>query len=153
MAWSFQHLVRNSLIRSSAELLAGIGDLAGEMGYDLLLSTQSDEDYGLASYQKMVLGRKVDGFILMRTRLEDPRIEYLTQHNFPFVSFGRVKENNNFAYVDEDSALGMELIASHLADLGHTKISAIMGDHDYNFVSERLRGLKRGLKKHNIELP
>lgn len=67
------------------EFLAGVGNRAASKGYDILVSTCPPGDEELLRYQSSVQGRRVDGFIILRTRKNDRRINYLCQNNFPFV--------------------------------------------------------------------
>ncbi|HSR30644.1 MAG TPA: LacI family DNA-binding transcriptional regulator, partial [Anaerolineae bacterium] len=73
-----------------SELLSGIGNEAARHNFDLLVSTRPpdtpEED---AAYRRMVEGRLVDGLLVVRTRVGDRRIDYLSRTDFPFVAFGR----------------------------------------------------------------
>ena len=60
-----------------SELLAGIGNKAAELGYDLLVSTQPPGEEEIKYYRKLATGRRVDGFIIIRTRMVDERINLL----------------------------------------------------------------------------
>jgi LacI family transcriptional regulator len=135
-----------------SELLAGIGNKAAKLGYDLLVSTHPPGEEELKTYRRKVNSYLVDGFIIVRTRRKDPRIEYLCQEQFPFVAFGRTENACNFPYLDEDSELGMRLIAHHLADLGHQRIAIISAPEELMFSHFRLKGFKDGLKEKGIHL-
>jgi LacI family transcriptional regulator len=54
--------------------------------------------------------------------------------------------------VEEDGYFGMQLIADHIAGLGHKKIAVIISDPVLNFTGERMNGLRDGLSRHNIFL-
>lgn len=135
-----------------SEILAGIGNKANSLDYDLLVSTHSPGEEELQAYQHMVASRKVDGFICIRTRRDDPRIRYLRRIDFPFVAFGRVEGNNDFPFVDEDSNYGMRLIAEHLTNIGKSRIACIVPGPDLMFAHLRLNGLKQGLAEHGLHL-
>jgi LacI family transcriptional regulator len=135
-----------------SEFLAGVGNTATEMGYDLMVSTRSPNEQEMEAYRLNVQGRRVDGFIIVRTRCEDPRIQYLHQVGFPFVAFGRTCANLDFPFVDEDSEYGMQLIADHLVDLGHSRIACISAPTNLTFTDQRLKGITKGLARHNISL-
>ena len=94
-----------------SELLAGIGNKAAELGYDLLVSTRPPDDSEMLAYHQLVEGCRVDGFIVVRTRRQDARVDYLRGIKFPFVAFGRVEGELDFPYVDEDGDHGMRLVA------------------------------------------
>lgn len=135
-----------------SELLAGIGNKAATLEYDLLVSTRAPGEQEIEAYKKLIEGGRVDGFIVVRTRTRDSRIEYLIERDFPFTAFGRTDSSSNFSYVDEDGYFGMQLIAEHIAALGHKKIAAITSNATIYFTSERLNGLRDGLANHGIPL-
>ena len=135
------------------KFLAAIGNTAREYGYDILVSTQPSVEDELKAYRKMLEGRQVDGFIVARTRRIDQRIDYLIQHDFPFVSFGRVENRDNFLFIDVDGEYGMELVVKHLIKLGHRRIAMIAPDPDFMFAITRISGVRNTLSQNNIDLP
>ncbi len=135
-----------------SELLAGIGNKAANLGFDLLVSTRSPGPEEIKTYKKLVKGGRLDGFIVVRTRNHDARIEYLLSQNFPFVAFGRTENCDQFSYVDEDGYFGMQLVAEHIANLKHEIIGCITPPLDLAFTEKRLAGIKVGLEKFNIKL-
>lgn len=135
-----------------SELLAGIGNQASHLGYDLLVSTRSPGEQEMSSYRDMVDSRRVDGFILVRIRREDERVNYLRSTSFPFVAFGRVENRLDFPYVDEDGEYGMGLVVDHLVGLGYRRIACIVPDLNLMFAHYRLRGLKKRLATYSISL-
>ena len=135
-----------------SEVLAGVGNMASDLGFDLLVSTQPPGEKEYKAYRKMMNGRRVDGFIIVRTRRNDERINELVKQDFPFTAFGRIEGGNDFPYVDEDGVYGMRQIADHLVGLGHTRIGCIAPDPELMFAATRLEGLKSGLAAHGIQL-
>ena len=135
-----------------SEFLAGVGNKASDLGFDLLVSTQPPGEKEHEAYKKMMISRRVDGFIIVRTRSDDNRIKELTKNSFPFTVFGRTEGGNDYPYIDEDGEYGMRLIAEHLVGLGHRKIGCISPSPQLMFTATRLKGLKEGLAAHNIFL-
>lgn len=135
-----------------SELLAGIGNMAANKGYDLLVSTRPPGLDEMQSYRQMVQGHRVDGLVVVRTRIHDERIQYLYSARFPFVAFGRTTNQIDFPFVDEDSAYGMGLVAEHLVDLGHRRIACIASPPELMFSQYRLNGLRSRLKSLNSPL-
>jgi len=133
------------------EFLAGIGEQVASYGYDLLVAYAHD-DNEMAIYHKLVNDRKVDGFILSRTLVDDPRAEYLYSIGFPFSAFGRIEGLQNYPYVEEDGEYAMELIAEHLFANGHTRIACICPPLNVLYSKVRLEGLQKGLGKRGIHL-
>jgi len=135
-----------------SEFLAGIGNRAARLGYDILVSTHPIGEEELVSYRRKVRSYRVDGFVIVRTRRHDARIEYLCESNFPFVSFGRIEGDCFFPYVEVDNLVAMELIAKHLVGLGHQRIAYISAPEILMFASVRLEGLRKALNGLNAPL-
>lgn len=134
-----------------SELLAGIGNEAARHNYDLLVSTRPpDTPEEVAAYRRMVESRMVDGLLVVRTRLKDPRIAYLAQIGFPFVAFGRSDLEVDFPYVDEDGFRGLELVTQHLLDLGHRRLAFIAAPDDLMFCNYRRSGLEAALERNGV---
>ena len=133
-----------------SEILAGVDNQAAEMGYNLLVSTQPPGEQELEAYKKLVEGRRVDGFIIVRTRRKDARIEYLFKAEFPFVAFGRTEGLCDFPYVDEDSEIGMRLMVDHLAERGFERFSYLAAPENLMFAEFRLKGFLDGLSANNL---
>lgn len=128
-----------------SEFLAGVGNAAARYGYDLLVSTKAPGEEELAAYRQKVQGRQVDGFIVVRTRRYDPRIDYLRSTGIPFAVFGRVEGELDFLFVDEDGVDGMRQVTNHLIALGHRRIACIAPPPELMFAEFRLRGVREAL--------
>ena len=135
-----------------SEFLAGVGNMSSDLGFDLLVSTQPPGEKEFKAYHKMMDGQRVDGFIIVRTRRDDGRINDLLEQDFPFAVFGRIESRSDFPYVNEDSSYAMQQIADHLIGLGHTRIGCITPDPELMFAVTRIKGLKDGLAAHGIHV-
>ncbi len=125
-----------------SELLAGVGNSAARLGYDLLLATRAPGESEIATYEAGIATQRVDGFIVVRTRRDDARINLLRRRNFPFVAFGRVEGPLDFAFVDEDGVAGMRAIVRHLHALGHRHLACIASPAELMFTHHRLQGVR-----------
>lgn len=118
------------------------GRLAGS-GVDLLVMSASEGRAEIASYKRLVEGRRVDGLIVGRIRAQDPRIEYLSSVGFPYVAFGgRPETTAPSVHVEIDAQQTMGLVLDHLAGLGHHCIALLAGDQRYCFASARARAFE-----------
>jgi LacI family transcriptional regulator len=136
-----------------SELLAGIGNEAGQHGYDLLVSTQPpDSSAEREAYRRVVHGRRADGVLIVRTRKNDQRIRFLSEHRFPFVAFGRSDLEIDFPFVDEDSYSGIQLLTQHMIDLGHRRIGFIAAPTGLMFGQFRAVGYRETLRANNVPL-
>ena len=128
-------------------IIAGIGDQLAELGMDLLLSTHAPGGKGeMAAYRRFVEGRTVDGLIVIRTRIQDKRIEYLEKAAFPFVCFGRSELEHDFPFIDEDGFTGFYELTQHMISLGHTRIAYISAPENLLFAKYRLAGFCQAME-------
>lgn len=134
-----------------SEFLAGIGNKASQLGFDVLVSTCAPGKEEMDTYRAKVDGKRVDGLIIIRTRQQDPRIRYLVKKDFPFVSFGRTRDGFDFPYVDEDSVYGMKLVVDHLVSGGHRRIACIAPPSELNFGLDRLEGFINGIREAGLQ--
>ncbi len=135
-----------------SEFLAGVGNEAARQGFDLLVSTHPPGDEEKEAYLKSIRSRRVDGFIIVRTRRQDARIDMLREHNFPFATFGRIEAGNGFPLVDEDSEIGMQLVVEHLIEQGHTRLACIAASSELMLAHYRLKGFVNALNVHSLSV-
>lgn len=133
-----------------SEFLAGVGNEAGRQGFDLLASTQAPGAEEEAAYLRIVRSRRVDGFVIVRTRRSDPRILTLLEHDYPFAVFGRMERGHDFPLVDVDGASGIRLVVDHLVQLGHTRLACIAAPSNLMLAHYRLKGFTEALAAHGL---
>ncbi len=133
------------------DLIEGITSAAVESGIGLTFWTTYVGQSEMDLYRRLVSGRQVDGFILFALREEDPRIQYLQEQNFPFVTFGRPEPLETSHWIDVDSAYGIETSVRHVFELGHTRIAYITPPHEQFLARQRWEGFTSGM--HAAGLP
>jgi LacI family transcriptional regulator len=91
----------------------------------------------MPTYEQLVRGKRVDGLIVSRTQVVDPRIAYLAKIGFPFVAHGRTTLDQPYAWFDYDNAAGMRTAVETLLGLGHQRLALISAPLRYNFACQR----------------
>ncbi len=135
-----------------AEVLRGIGAIAQENNYSILLITcKDDEDDELNASLKAVRSKKVDGLLLLRSRRDDLLIEKLSELDISFVVLGRPKEKLGVHWVNNDNIKASQKIVEHLIDLDHEKVALVTGEKDYIVYQDRLKGYKKALIENNLD--
>ncbi len=126
--------------------LAAIGPCLRKAGLDLLVTTARPGPEEMDAYRHLVEGRRVDGLLLARTRVQDPRIGYLLAQGVPFVAHGRSHSATPFAYVDIDGEAAFRDATERLIGLGHRRIGLIGAPEDYMFARLRAGGWRAALQ-------
>jgi LacI family transcriptional regulator len=132
-----------------SEFLSGIVETTTTSNFSLILIS-SDPENERETYLRLIRNSQVDGFIVMRTRRKDNRIDLLRSQDIPFVAFGRITGENNFPHVDSDDELGIRLVVDHLVELGHTRIGFIAEPKLFTKSFNRLQGYRSGLQAHGL---
>lgn len=120
-------------------------------GYHILTFTYAADD-PLPVYDELIRTGRVDAFVIGSTLLNDPRIEFLMEQEFPFVSFGRSNPEWDFTWVDTDGRKGVRDATEYLISMGHRRI-AIAGWPEDSLTGEfRMQGYFDALQAHKIPM-
>ncbi|HSQ16918.1 MAG TPA: LacI family DNA-binding transcriptional regulator [Anaerolineales bacterium] len=134
-----------------AEFTAGLGDEVSANGFDLLVSTAPpDSQVEQLAYQKWVHGRRVDGIVLNRIHLNDWRVQYLAQAQFPFVTLERSLDAHSYAAIEIDGRYWFRVLIDHLVSLGHQRIAYIGASPSLVIQADHFQGYLDGLQLHDL---
>ena len=132
------------------DFIDGISRAASEEAWSLTVATAVDEEDEVATMARLVEERKVDGFILPRTKIVDARIDLLRRLEVPFVLYGRTGDPTGCAWFDISGEDAMRDGALRLAGQGHCRIGFINGLTVYNYATLRLGGYREGLAQAGL---
>lgn len=96
-----------------------------------------------------LLGRRVDGVIVLTGRLTDEQLREYAKR-VPLVVTGRTLKGGNIASLRVDDFKGAHRATRHLIELGHRRIAHIAGPQDHADSLERLRGYRQALEEGGI---
>lgn len=133
------------------EVLRGISTRAHGSQYGLYLSTGATQEEIYREVVEMAQGKRVDGIILLYSKIDDPVMEYLCESEIPFAVVGRpFKDSSAVSYVDNDNVNNAKAAVEYMVDLGHRKIAFVGGATDFVVSLDRLEGYKQALSEHGI---
>lgn len=129
------------------EVIRGISSFIHTKEYALYMLTGETRDEIYEGVIKMVQGRRVDGIILLYSRVNDQIIQYLIEQHFPFVLIGKPHQAiEEITYIDNDNYSAAREVTEYLIKGGHERIAFIGGSLDLMVTKERLSGFKEALK-------
>ncbi|MFQ5407361.1 MAG: LacI family DNA-binding transcriptional regulator [Anaerolineales bacterium] len=133
-----------------SEFLAGVGHELANHDIDLLVSAGKPGKHEQQVYQRIVSGRRVDGFLIVRTRRDDWRIQFLIQANIPVVAFGRTEMAVQIPHIGVDGKAGITQLVTHLVQQGHRRIAFISAPNGLTLQADRIGGYEAGLELHSL---
>ena len=132
-----------------AEFLSGLTVTLGGRGYDLIVRSAAGDD-PLADYRELIEARKVDGFVITRTRRDDPRVAMLMAADVPFVTYGRTSWPDRHAWLDTDGEQAFHAATTHLLALGHRRIGLISAGSMMMASEHRIAGYRARLAEAGL---
>ena len=133
------------------DVLAGISTAVTARNYNLLLSPFEDDEAGVLS--KLASSKSVDGVIITRPLVRDPRIALLNALRLPFVVHGRTEAQEPFSFVDTDNDNAFERLTHLLLDYGHRHIVVINGLAQFRYVAARAAAFERAFAARGLAAP
>ncbi|OFE15074.1 hypothetical protein BA895_08080 [Humibacillus sp. DSM 29435] len=114
----------------------------------------ADHERPEPEFDDLVRRQMVDGFIIVDTRLGDPRPAWLRERGIPFVSFGRVWDDpEHTAWADVDGAAGTATAVEHLVAGGAHQVAFLGWPSGSPTGDERRLGWQRATRAAGIEDP
>ena len=94
---------------------------------------------------------KVDGFIILYSKKEDPVIDYLFNEGLLYILIGKATQyTNQTIYIDNDNLLAGREAAEYLYQLGHRRIAYLGSDSSLMFSADRKAGYQLALASHQL---
>jgi LacI family transcriptional regulator len=135
-----------------SELSRGIEDKANSSNYNVIFCSTDGKPGRIENYVNLMRDTGVDGLIFATSQHSDPVIEKLIEERFPLICVSRKLRGENFNYVVVDNFRGAYEMTKHLVHIGYRKIAIISGPSTVSTGLDRLRGYKKALTDHNIDL-
>ncbi|WP_332696068.1 LacI family DNA-binding transcriptional regulator [Halalkalibacter lacteus] len=136
------------------EVIRGISAKAYQEGYGLYLTTGQTEDEILEEVKQMVYGGRVDGVVLLYSRVKDKIMPFLIEQDFPFALIGRPynMDEDQVTYVNNDNYKAAKTVTEYLMLLGHERIGFIGGNLDYVVTVDHMKGYEQALNNAHIPI-
>lgn len=133
------------------EAIQGISHYCNGRQYMTTIVTGQDEAEILDAVRSMSRSGKVDGFIILYSKKEDPVIDYLFNEGLLYILIGKATQyTNQTIYIDNDNLLAGREAAEYLYQLGHRRIAYLGSDSSLMFSADRKAGYQLALASHHL---
>lgn len=130
--------------------LTSLTEGLADHGLDLLVHGSRLDRDPLDGYRQLLHGGKVDGFVVIRTRADDERIQFLMDSQVPFISHGRTAYCDQHAWFDIDAESAFYEATQLLIDAGHKNIGFLGETQALYSAHLRLNGFRRALQDNGL---
>ena len=133
------------------EAIQGISHYCNGRQYMTTIVTGQDEAEILDAVRSMSRSGKVDGFIILYSKKEDPVIDYLFNEGLLYILIGKATQyTNQTIYIDNDNLLAGREATEYLYQLGHRRIAYLGSDSSLTFSADRKAGYQLALASHQL---
>ena len=133
------------------EAIQGISHYCNGRQYMTTIVTGQDETELLNAVRSMSRSGKVDGFIILYSKKEDPVIDYLFNEGLLYILIGKATQyTNQTIYIDNDNLLAGREATEYLYQLGHRRIAYLGSDSSLIFSADRKAGYQLALASHQL---
>lgn len=135
------------------EAVRGVSHYCNQKQYMTTIVTGQDEDEILQAVRSMSRSGKVDAFIVLYSRKDDPVIDYLFNEGLLYSLIGKATQyTNQSIYIDNDNLLAGQEATEYLYLLGHRRIAYLGSDSNLIFSADRKSGYQLALAKHGLPM-
>jgi DNA-binding LacI/PurR family transcriptional regulator len=132
--------------------IAGVESILASRGLALVMQVVDGEpETEAASYRRLAHEGRVDGVLLTDLRVDDPRIELLTDLDLPAVAVGRPSSVCPIPWLDTDDREGVRQAVRHLIARGHRRIAHVGGAPGYVHSAARRLAWEDELRANDLE--
>lgn len=135
-----------------AELARGIEDIATMYKYNIILSNSDQNVNKELHLLNTMLGKQVDGIVVMSQNMTDEFVQELKRSPVPIVLAGSIESSNSLPSVNIDYRQATFDATTHFIEEGHKNIAFVMGPmRDLINHGHKLAGYQEALEKAGLE--
>lgn len=133
--------------------IRGISQVCNQSQTASTVITGKDSAELLHSVKTLHLSSRIDGFILLYSRKDDPVTEYLCEQGVLYVIMGKPYDMAaQTLSIDNDNLNASREAADYLYDLGHRRIGYLGSTSQFIFATERQAGYQLSLMLHGLPI-
>lgn len=133
---------RPELVNSSSTLIHSIAAALRGTAYHLIVMPFFADEDPMTPVRYIVETGSADGVILNQTTATDPRVRYLAEQGFPFVTHGRTDMGIEHAYFDFDNEEFARIAVRALVKKGRSKLLLVAPTRDHYYTVHLITGFQ-----------
>jgi LacI family transcriptional regulator len=128
------------VMNHTSKLLYSIADALRGTAYHLVVTPFFPDQDPMDPIRYIVETGSADGLVLNQTQPDDPRVRYLAEHGFPFVTHGRTNMGINHPYFDFDNEEFGRIGVRELVKRGRKRLLLIPPPRAHSYAGHMITG-------------
>jgi LacI family transcriptional regulator len=142
----------NDVLNLTSRLISAIAEGLRDTPYHLVMTPSFSDDDPMKAVRYIVQNGTADAIILNQIQPEDPRVRFLLDRGFPFVTHGRTVWSEEHPFFDYDNNAFARLAVQRLVDHGRRKLLLLAPPLSQNYAIEILTGAREEAAKLGVDL-
>lgn len=140
----------NEVTDHTGQLVSSIARTLRDTRYHMIVTPYFPTEDPLRPVRYIVETASADAMILNRIEIEDPRVAFLMERGFPFVTYGRTVWRERHPYFDFDNVSFGRIAAESLISAGRRKLTLLAPPKKQNYAQDMIAGGKETAQRMNV---
>lgn len=135
----------------TSQIIYGISEVLAQTPYHLVVTPYSHSADPMEPVRYVVETGSADGVIISRTEPNDPRVRYLMEHDFPFVTHGRTEMGIDHPFHDFDNHAFARKCVEALAAKGRRRLALLPPTPDLTYFRHMTSGFSEAVRNLGLD--
>jgi DNA-binding LacI/PurR family transcriptional regulator len=136
-----------------AQVLSGVMTIIKDNDYRIMLFPVDLAREQDTLYVDMTNSNMIDGLLLFKTKINDPKLPALLKSKLPFVLINHKKFGRDYNFIDTHNIKGAKIAVHYLYGLGFRKIAFVAGSMNETNGRDRLKGFQKAMAEVGLKCP
>lgn len=141
----------HDMMNHTARLISSVASALRGTQYHMIITPYFPDEDPMVPIRYIVETGSADGLIINQIEPNDPRVNYLIDHKFPFVTHGRTSDCTRHAYFDYDNTSYGELAIKALAGRGRKHVAMLAPPQNQTYAQNMIEGAARAAAKFGLQ--
>ena len=132
----------HDMMNHTARLISSVTSALRGTPYHMIITPYFPDEDPMVPIRYIVETGSADGLIINQIEPDDPRVRYLMEHKFPFVTHGRTRMGAEHAYFDYDNRAFGDLALRALAKRGRRRIAMLAPPQSQTYAQDMIVGAR-----------
>ncbi len=136
-----------------AQVLSGVMTIIKDNDYRIMLFPVDLDREQDSLYVDTTNSNMIDGLLLLKTKMNDPKLPTLLKSKLPFVLINHKKFGRDYNFIDTHNKQGAKIAVHYLYDRGYRKIAFVAGSMNETNGKDRLKGFQEAMAEVGLKYP